>query len=89
MIVSDFDLVCVPGHPDKADPPLIVNANTVLTLAASAQFLQTIRWRNTQIIQVYGIIQHAQFPQRNLLNIPRKSQRTLPGIYLPGFPVFK
>jgi hypothetical protein len=32
MIVNDFNIVCIPLVPPKADPPLIVDTNAILPL---------------------------------------------------------
>jgi hypothetical protein len=52
MIVDDLN---VPGFaitPHKTDPPLIVNANAILTFTVAVQSLQTIAGQYTQIVEL-------------------------------------
>jgi len=42
MIVHDLDVVGLTVFPPEADPPLVVDANAVLTRAISVKLLQTI-----------------------------------------------
>ncbi len=51
MVIHDLD-VRRPGlRPPETDPPLIIDPDTELTLAASLERLQPIAWRNLQVIQ--------------------------------------
>ena len=43
--------MCVCIFPAKADPPLVVDANTVLASAISFQLLETIAWWNPEVIE--------------------------------------
>jgi hypothetical protein len=64
MIVDDFDVVGVAAPPNKADPPLIVDPNAVLSSAISGKALQPIARRKPKIIQTAGIVDLQQFPIR-------------------------
>ena len=55
--------------PLKTNAPLIVNADTPLTCSGTTGFFQPIGGWNSQIIDGEGIVNHAQFPQGDLLNI--------------------
>ncbi len=46
MIVNELDLIDIPSLPPEADPPLIVDADTVLSLTITLESLETIRWRH-------------------------------------------
>ena len=39
MIVRQLDLVCVATFPPEADPPLVVDPDTMLTFSATFEFL--------------------------------------------------
>src|SRR5207245_10868308 len=52
MIVDDLDIPAFAIAPNKADAPLIVDANTDLTLAVAIQRLQTVAWRHAQIVEL-------------------------------------
>ena len=59
MIVRYLNIMCVAIFPAKTRPPLIVNADTPLSLPVSSQFFQSIPRRNAQIIdrlcRIYGL----------------------------------
>ena len=57
----------MPGPPDKANPPLLVNSYGVLSLAVSAQRLQLISGRRRQNAQFRCGMQLQEFPQRDSL----------------------
>jgi hypothetical protein len=47
MIIHNFDVVSIAISPFKADPPLVVYADAVLTSPAAGQFLKTIGRRHS------------------------------------------
>ena len=49
MVVDDFHLVGVAVTPTKANPPLIVDADAVLTFPISTQCFQTVAGWDTQV----------------------------------------
>ncbi len=49
MVIYDLDVVGVAFLPTKADPPLAVDSNRVLSFAISAEGLQPIAGKATQI----------------------------------------
>ena len=51
MIVDDFYVVGVTVSPLEAYTQLGVDANAVLTGTIATEFLKTIGWRHTQILQ--------------------------------------
>ncbi len=78
MIVNDLN---VPGFaiaPHKTDPPLIVNANTVLTLAVAVQSLQTIAGRHTQIVELLCRVDRKQLRAGAPLNLRRQIANGVP-----------
>jgi len=42
VVIDDFDITRVSTFPDETDTPLIVYADTVLSLAVSREFLQSV-----------------------------------------------
>jgi len=50
-MVDDLDIPAFAITPNKADAPLIVDANTDLTLAVAVQRLQTVAGRHAQIVE--------------------------------------
>src|SRR5437870_1958893 len=51
VIVDNLDVVRVSVLPAKADAPLVVDANAVLTLSAAAQRLEPIAGRDGQVLK--------------------------------------
>lgn len=59
MIVCNFDIVGVAIMPFKANSPLIVYPNTVLTFAVTMQWLESISRRNPQVLEGDRSIEHS------------------------------
>lgn len=68
MVVHDFDLIGVAIAPYKANPPLIVDSNAVLTRAVTAQPFQAVSWKRRQSLQVAGRIQHVELAKRRVID---------------------
>jgi hypothetical protein len=68
VIVHDFDLFGLALIPNKANSPLIVNADAVLSGTVAMQGFQAVRGRYAQIIQGLGRVQHIEFFHRYQLN---------------------
>jgi len=45
VVIDNLDLVRVAVSPLEADPPLVVDSNTVLARAISGQPFQPVAWR--------------------------------------------
>lgn len=57
--------------PLETDPPLFIDADTVLARAITAKHLKAIgRW-DSQLLQPDGAVQHAQFAEGHLLDVVR------------------
>lgn len=69
MIIDDLDLVCVSSFPAETDPPLIIDPDAVLTDAISSQLLQSVSWRDTEILKGFRRIQQSKFAKRRSLDI--------------------
>ena len=72
MIVDDLNVPLFTVAPHKTDPPLIVNANTALTLAVAVQSLQAIAGRHTQIVELLRRVDRKQFRAGAPLNLRRQ-----------------
>lgn len=64
MVIHDLNVICIASSPPKADPPLIVYTDTVLTLAIARKLFKTIRRRDPEVTEGPGSIQHQQFLER-------------------------
>ena len=63
MIIRHFDLVRIAILPLKADAPLIVNSNTILSLAVAMQFFQPIAGGHPDILKRLRSVQNQQLPE--------------------------
>lgn len=69
MIIDNFDVGALSIAPAKADTPLIVYPDAMLTRALALQPFQAIRRWNAQIIKALRGIKHPQLPTREGLNL--------------------
>jgi hypothetical protein len=72
MIVYYFNSVCVSLVPIKADTPLVIDPNAVLSHIVSSQLLKETYWRDKKIIQLLRRIQQEQFPLSGAPHIRRE-----------------
>jgi len=54
MVVGYFNVTGVPGFPAKTDSPLIVDPDTVLSLAMALQGCKPVTRRDSEVLQVPG-----------------------------------
>ena len=64
------------GLPDKADSPLVVDANAVLPLAVGFQCLQLIAWWDAQAGELGSCVDLKQLASRDALDIAEAGDRT-------------
>jgi hypothetical protein len=57
VIIDDLDVKGMPVTPPKADPPLLVDSDTVLALSITLQSLELIRTWNRKVLQISGRVQ--------------------------------
>jgi hypothetical protein len=75
VIVHDFNLVRTVFTPDKANTPLVVDADAVLILAlASERFELIARW-NSQVGQHHRGVQLQQLAPRYPFDVPEPGYR--------------
>jgi hypothetical protein len=72
VIVNDLDVEGVRSDPAKADPPLIVDADTVLTETICGELLQTVRRRNSEVREACSGVQHDELPKCDAKEIRRE-----------------
>jgi hypothetical protein len=66
MVIGNPDLMRFRGVPAENNPPLIVDADAVKAPKIATQRLKAITWRNTQILEHLGGVEHVQLHQRCL-----------------------
>jgi hypothetical protein len=89
VVVYDLDINRIAILPNKTDTPLVVDTDTELTATISGQLFQPVGWRDAQVLQGQGPVEHSQLAQRNLLNISRQLARQLTSKYFFSFFVAK
>jgi hypothetical protein len=57
VVVHYFDIKGSDARPHEANAPLVVDANAVLTLSVTLEYLKTITWRSFQKVQSLGCLQ--------------------------------
>jgi hypothetical protein len=85
VIIHDFYVVGIAAAPNKADAPLLVDADAVLALSIALQRFQVITWRRPQIPQFDGDIQLPQLSLGHPFESP-KAFDSLPVVKLFGLP---
>lgn len=75
MIIDNFHIVRVAVVPAKANAPLIVYPDAVLTFAIALQRLEPISWRHRHLPKVGRGMQDQQFAAGVALDVRRKSSR--------------
>ncbi|OFV91465.1 MAG: hypothetical protein A3G76_15545 [Acidobacteria bacterium RIFCSPLOWO2_12_FULL_65_11] len=87
MIVHDLNLVRAALRPAETDPPLIVEANAVLTSTVPTESLQPVPWRDSEILEPSRRIELSQLPKRNTLEVWTELPDGLAGEQPLGIPV--
>ena len=62
--------------PAKADSPLIIDADTVLSSPLASEFLQPVARRYAQVVQIVGAVEHLQLSFSLCTKGPEPSRRT-------------
>jgi hypothetical protein len=62
MVVYDLHIESITRLEAKAQTPPVIDTNAPLTSAVTAQSLQPVARRNTEILKGIRIVQHLQFP---------------------------
>jgi hypothetical protein len=69
MVVDNFHVIGIAVPPFKANTPLAVDSDAILPDTMLSKFLQPIRRWHPKVLKHQSPIQHAQFPQCDLLNV--------------------
>ncbi len=77
VIIHDFNVGGTSIRPNEANPPLIVDPDTVLTDTISLKDLKPVAWRREKIFQPVRGVQHVELPGRNSGDTP-PIRRSLP-----------
>jgi hypothetical protein len=85
VVIHNFYIVSIAITPDKADAPLVVDADAVLPFPIAFHCFQAIARRRPQIAKVSGNIQLAQLSLGHPFESP-KTLDSLPAVKLFGLP---
>jgi len=89
VVVHYLNIVGISTLPYKADTPLVIYPDTVLSGAVSFKLFKPVgRW-NSQRFQLACRSEHFEFPSRQTLNIAREAAGESPFIDPFGFPALK
>ncbi len=72
MIIYDLHSFCMPISPQKTNSPLVIDTNTVLSLAITLQSLKPIRGWKPKILQPNSRVDRIEPHERSLLDLSRK-----------------
>jgi len=85
MIIDDFNAVRVSGRPCEANPPLVVDANTVLPRSIALQCLQPVAPNGRKILKRDRCVQASEPRSRRELKCSKSfdavAVEKLPGIF--------
>jgi hypothetical protein len=87
VVVDDLDRVGMSVSPNEANPPLVVDADRMLSCALLLQRFEAIARRNAQVIEPAGIVQETELPQSHVLNLQREPAAPPAGPDQFGFPI--
>src|SRR5262245_29561100 len=79
MIVDDLDFVRIVLAPDEANPPLLIDADRILTFPVSFESFQPIGWRHTQVFEPLRVVEKTQLSKRRVLNVRRQLATAMAG----------
>src|SRR3954453_3079158 len=83
VVIDEFNIFYPSVFPDKAEPPLAIDTDAVLTFAS----LQSVTWRHSSRVQCRSCIQQFEFSDGSLLHsgINRSHPLTMPATFrIPG-----
>ncbi len=69
MVVDDFDILSASVLPNKAHPPLVIDADAVLARAVAPQKFEPIAGWDFQVLQHPRLVDHTQFAKGDSLNV--------------------
>jgi hypothetical protein len=85
MIDDDLHSIWAVLGPDKADAPLVVDADAVLALAVALESFESVGGWNAQVVEFGCGVQHAELSPGDLLDLRREPARALAGETPLGF----
>jgi hypothetical protein len=79
VVVDDFHVPCRAFAPFEANPPLIVDADTLLSAPVTVQSFEAIARRQAQIVELYSGVDGEKLAPHAILNLIRQSLNDVAG----------
>jgi hypothetical protein len=89
MVIGYLYFLSVSVLPFKADTPLVVDFDAILSFSCPFQLFKLVRGWNSQVIQSLGIVNHAQLSPSHLLDVYGKLTRAFSAVNLFSFPILE
>jgi len=89
MIIHNLNIMCIALSPTKANAPLVIDPDAMLSRSVAGQSFQSVPWWDPQRHQIGSGIKHPQFPQRCPLNLMGQFPHILPAKYLFSLRTFE
>jgi hypothetical protein len=89
MVIDDFDLTGAIVLPFEAYVPLAIDPDGMLPAPFAAKHFQAVGWRNSQIRQRFGKMQHRQLSRSQALDVLRELFREAAEKDFIGFAAFE
>ena len=67
MVIQDLDVPCLTFTPPETNPPLIINADAMLTASIAVQGFEAIAWRDLKVIDLLCRVDGEKFGSRTAL----------------------
>jgi hypothetical protein len=64
VVIHDFDVPCLTFTPPETNPPLIINADAMLTASVTLQGFEAVAWRDLKVIDLLCRIDGKKFGSR-------------------------
>ena len=87
MIICDLNVIRVAVFESKADTPLVVDPNRVLSLPIGTKLMELVPRRQPEVLQTRRDVQVLKLSARPADEILRDSLRDTGEVQLPGVPV--
>jgi hypothetical protein len=78
VVIHDLDVPCLTFAPTKANPPLIINADAMLTASVSLQAFEAVAWRDLKVIDLLCRVDGKKFGSRTALNLVGNAPNRVP-----------
>jgi len=80
VVVDEFDIVCTSLSPDKADSPLSIHTDAVLSTTVAHQLLAPVAGRDAKILDISRSVDEFELSQRRSM---QRAVNTLDVLFLP------